>query len=102
MATIIPVSSFDYVVFGATGDLTQRKLLPALYQRFRDGQIPESSRIIGASRTELGTEDFRARARDALLSFVRPATSTRRSSGASSTTCSTWRWTRSARTGGGS
>lgn len=70
MATIIPVSSFDYVVFGATGDLTQRKLLPALYQRYRDAQIPESSRIIGASRTELTTEAFRERARDALKSFV--------------------------------
>ena len=73
MATIIPVSPFDYVVFGATGDLTQRKLLPALYQRFRDSQIPESSRIIGASRSHMPVEEFRERARDALKSFV-PAT----------------------------
>ncbi|GJE56078.1 MULTISPECIES: glucose-6-phosphate dehydrogenase [Methylobacterium] len=70
MATIIPVASFDYVVFGATGDLTRRKLLPALYYRFRDGQIPGSSRIIGASRTELSTEAFRDRAREALREFV--------------------------------
>ncbi|GJE26403.1 glucose-6-phosphate dehydrogenase [Methylobacterium organophilum] len=72
MATIIPVAPFDYVVFGATGDLTQRKLLPALYHRYRDGQIPETSRIIGASRTELTEEAFREKARDALKSFIAP------------------------------
>ena len=73
MATIIPVSPFDYVVFGATGDLTQRKLLPALYQRYRDAQIPETSRIIGASRSHMSVEEFREHARDALKSFVPPA-----------------------------
>ena len=70
MATIIPVVSFDYVVFGATGDLTQRKLLPALYYRFRDGQIPGTSRIIGASRSALSSEAFRDRAREALRRYV--------------------------------
>jgi glucose-6-phosphate 1-dehydrogenase len=70
LATIIPVSPFDYVVFGATGDLTQRKLLPALYQRYRDAQIPETSRIIGASRSHMSLEEFREHARDALKSFV--------------------------------
>ncbi len=39
MHKIIPVAPFDAVVFGATGDLTMRKLLPALYYRFRDRQI---------------------------------------------------------------
>jgi len=73
LATIIPVSPFDYVVFGATGDLTQRKLLPALYQRYRDAQIPETSRIIGASRSHMSVEEFREHARDALKSFVPPA-----------------------------
>ena len=53
-AKIIPVAEFDCVVFGATGDLTLRKLLPALYYRFRDGQMPESSRIIrGSIRPQL-------------------------------------------------
>lgn len=70
MATIIPVASFDCVVFGATGDLTARKLLPALFYRFRDGQIPQTSRIIGASRSELSTDAFREHARDALKRFV--------------------------------
>ena len=70
MATIIPVASFDCVVFGATGDLTTRKLLPALYYRFKDGQIPGTSRIIGASRSEMSPDAFRERARDALKRFV--------------------------------
>ncbi len=51
MHKIIPVAPFDAVVFGATGDLTMRKLLPALYYRFRDRQIPEESRIVAAART---------------------------------------------------
>ena len=70
MATIIPVASFDCVVFGATGDLTTRKLLPALYYRYKDGQIPGTSRIIGASRSEMSADAFRERARDALKRFV--------------------------------
>ena len=70
MASIIPVASFDCVVFGATGDLTTRKLLPALYYRFKDGQIPGTSRIIGASRSEMSAEAFRERARDAIKRFV--------------------------------
>jgi glucose-6-phosphate 1-dehydrogenase len=62
MAKIIPVDPFDCVVFGATGDLTLRKLLPALYYRFRDGQIPDASRVIGAARTPMSDDDFRQRA----------------------------------------
>lgn len=56
---IIPVESFDYFVFGATGDLAQRKLFPALYHRFADGQIPASARVIGCARTEHDTEAFK-------------------------------------------
>ena len=70
---IIPVDIFDYVVFGATGDLTLRKLLPALYYRYRDGQIPEGARIIGAARSELTSEAFRERAAKALHDHVAKA-----------------------------
>lgn len=56
---LIPVDPFDYVVFGGTGDLAARKLLPALYRRFRDGQIVGDSRIIGAARAPMGTQEFR-------------------------------------------
>jgi glucose-6-phosphate 1-dehydrogenase len=72
MPQIIPVAIFDCVVFGATGDLTLRKLLPALYYRFRDGQMPEGSRVIGAARSKLTDDDFRARATKALEKHVAP------------------------------
>jgi len=67
---IIPVQPFDYVVFGATGDLTKRKLIPALYHRFKDGQFDEKSQIIGVSRSNLSDADFRQVARDAVSQFV--------------------------------
>ncbi len=70
MARIIPVASFDCVVFGATGDLTMRKLLPALYQRLRDGQIPPGSRVIAAARSELTDDAYRSRAEEALRQHV--------------------------------
>ncbi|EHH68639.1 glucose-6-phosphate dehydrogenase [Gluconobacter morbifer] len=64
------VEPFDYVIFGATGDLTMRKLLPALYNRMRVGQIPDEARIIGTARTELNREQYLERARDALQRFL--------------------------------
>ena len=57
---VIKVDPFDLVVFGGTGDLAHRKLLPALYHRDLDGQMPDDARIIGASRRDLGRDDYRA------------------------------------------
>lgn len=59
MAEFIPVGTFDIVIFGATGDLSERKLLPALFHRWMDGQIPETSRIIGSARSDMDTAAFR-------------------------------------------
>jgi glucose-6-phosphate 1-dehydrogenase len=73
MPKIIAVAIFDCIVFGATGDLTLRKLLPALYYRFRDGQMPPESRVIGAARSHLSDDDFRDRAAAALKKHVDPA-----------------------------
>jgi glucose-6-phosphate 1-dehydrogenase len=70
MSRIIPVPPFDCVVFGATGDLTLRKLLPALYYRFRDGQMTEDARVIGSARSALDDEAFRQRAVNALRQYV--------------------------------
>lgn len=47
------------VIFGASGDLTQRKLIPALYNLYRKGRLPERFNIVGASRTEYSHEAFR-------------------------------------------
>ncbi len=57
---LIPVTAFDLVVFGAAGDLSLRKLIPSLFHRWRDNQIPSESKIIGISRTKLDDEGFRA------------------------------------------
>ena len=67
MATrVIAVDPFDLVVFGATGDLAQRKLLPALYHRDAAGQLPDDARIVGVSRRKLSDDEFRALARKAV------------------------------------
>ncbi|MEL6473476.1 MAG: glucose-6-phosphate dehydrogenase [Pseudomonadota bacterium] len=65
MAQFIPVDPFDIVIFGGTGDLSRRKLLPALYHRFCDGQITKDSKIIGSARSDMDTKAFRAFAREA-------------------------------------
>src|SRR5512139_663578 len=70
---IIPVEPFDYIVFGGTGDLSERKLIPALYHRAADGQIVGGSRIIGAARAEMSTQAFRDFARQALHEHVKEA-----------------------------
>ena len=67
---IIPVQPFDAVIFGGTGDLAERKLLPALFHRERDGQISDPTRYIGASRSDLSNEEYRAFARKALSEHV--------------------------------
>ncbi len=61
------VEPFDLVIFGGTGDLAVRKLLPALFHRFLDGQIPASSRIIGIAREALDDDGYRALLREALV-----------------------------------
>ena len=65
MAKFIPVEPFDLVIFGGTGDLSKRKLLPALFHRWLDGQIPDSSRIVGSARTEMNDDTYRAMAKQA-------------------------------------
>jgi glucose-6-phosphate 1-dehydrogenase len=67
---IIAVEPFDLVVFGGSGDLTFRKLLPALYHRHRDGQLPGDSLILGVSRRPLSDADYRAATRKALIEHV--------------------------------
>ena len=55
----IPVDPFDCVIFGGTGDLALRKLLPALYHRDHDGQVPPRSRIFSVSRKAIDAASYR-------------------------------------------
>lgn len=66
MARIVPVDPFDLVIFGGTGDLATRKLLPALYHRDRDRQFSDDTRIIGLARSEMDAAAYRERVREAL------------------------------------
>ncbi|MEL7491071.1 MAG: glucose-6-phosphate dehydrogenase [Pseudomonadota bacterium] len=66
---LLPVDPFDLVVFGAAGDLALRKLIPSLFHRWRDNQIPAESKIIGVSRSEMDHDAFRALALDRFRQF---------------------------------
>jgi glucose-6-phosphate 1-dehydrogenase len=59
------------VVFGATGDLARRKLLPALYNLAHAGTLPERFALIGSARKPLSEEEFRASAAEAVHKFSR-------------------------------
>jgi glucose-6-phosphate 1-dehydrogenase len=52
--------SFDLVFFGGTGDLTWRKLMPALFQAFRHGKLPAGGRILAVARDERSDEEYRS------------------------------------------
>ena len=69
VSRVIPVEPFDLVVFGGTGDLAQRKILPALFRRFRAGQMVAQSRIIGAARSDYDTQGFRDFVKTALTTY---------------------------------
>ncbi|NUR09931.1 MAG: glucose-6-phosphate dehydrogenase [Nocardioidaceae bacterium] len=66
----VPVAPCDFVVFGGTGDLAVRKLLPALYLRDRDGQLPDATRIVAVSRAGLDDAGYRDKIRGELPRFV--------------------------------
>lgn len=63
------------VVFGATGDLTRRKLVPALFNLQRKGRLPDDVRIVGFSRSPLSDDEFRSRMAEALVEFAGAPTS---------------------------
>ena len=65
-----PLPSFDLVLFGGTGDLALRKLLPALYFRHHESQLPEDGRIICVARGELNTDEFVATMEEAARRYI--------------------------------
>jgi glucose-6-phosphate 1-dehydrogenase len=56
--------SFDLVFFGGTGDLTWRKLMPALFQALRHGKLPDGGRILAVARDERSDDEYRRFVRD--------------------------------------
>jgi glucose-6-phosphate 1-dehydrogenase len=64
----VPSEPCSIVILGATGDLTSRKLMPALFSLFRSRGLPESFLIVGCGRTPWTDEEFRVRMADAIRS----------------------------------
>ena len=69
VSRVIPVDPFDLVIFGGTGDLARRKILPGLFRRFCAGQMPEDAQIIGAARSEMEDGEYRQMVAEAIAEF---------------------------------
>ena len=67
----LPIHPTALVIFGATGDLARRKLLPALYNLAHEGALPERLEVVGVSRGEMADEQFRAMAAEGIRRFSR-------------------------------
>jgi len=67
---VIPVESFDLVIFGGTGDLARRKIIPALYRRYLAGQLPKEARIIGVARSDFSSHTYQDFTREAVEKYV--------------------------------
>jgi len=67
----LPIHPTTLTIFGATGDLSKRKLLPALYNLAHEGALPERFHLIGSSRSEMTDEEFRDMAIESVREFSR-------------------------------
>ncbi|HST55699.1 MAG TPA: glucose-6-phosphate dehydrogenase [Solirubrobacteraceae bacterium] len=67
----LPIGPTTLVIFGATGDLAKRKLLPALYNLAHEGALPDRFHLVGVSRRDKPHEDYRAECEEAIRKFSR-------------------------------
>lgn len=65
-----PVVPLTLVIFGASGDLTSRKLVPSLYRLFVKGRLPANTQIVGVSRTLLSNDEFRSKMAKSVQEFA--------------------------------
>ena len=61
---------FDLVLFGGTGDLAMRKLLPALFRRYLAGQFPARARIVSVARTSIERDDYLAQVEESSKKYL--------------------------------
>ena len=66
-----PAEPCSIVIFGASGDLTSRKLIPAFYHLFKEKQMPPSFRVVGFARREKTDDSWRQELRETLNQFSR-------------------------------
>ena len=69
----LPVHPTNLVIFGATGDLARRKLLPAVYNLAHEGALPERFNLIGVSRGDISNDEYRKSAEESIRAFSRTA-----------------------------
>src|SRR5437762_14253323 len=67
----LPVHPTTLAIVGATGDLSKRKLLPAIYNLAHEGALPERFNLVGISRGDISDDEFREIARDSIKQFSR-------------------------------
>ena len=67
----MPVHPTTLVIFGGTGDLAKRKLLPAIYNLAHEGALPERFNLIAVSRSDIPHDDYRDMARECIKEFSR-------------------------------
>lgn len=67
----LPVHPTTLTIFGATGDLAKRKLLPALYNLAHEGALPERFNLIGSSRSDMSDDDYRKIVKESVETFSR-------------------------------
>jgi glucose-6-phosphate 1-dehydrogenase len=67
----LPVHPTTLVIFGGTGDLAHRKLLPAIYNLAHEGSLPERFNLIAVSRSDIAHDDYRGMMRDSIKQFSR-------------------------------
>jgi glucose-6-phosphate 1-dehydrogenase len=67
----LPVHPTTLVIFGGTGDLAKRKLLPAIYNLAHEGALPERFNLIAVSRSDIPHDDYQSMARDVIKEFSR-------------------------------
>lgn len=69
VSRVIPVEPFDLVIFGGTGDLARRKIVPGLCRRFLAGQMPDTAHIVAAARSDIDDAAYRAMMAEAIGEF---------------------------------
>jgi glucose-6-phosphate 1-dehydrogenase len=67
----LPIHPTTMVIFGGTGDLAHRKLLPAIYNLAHEGALPERFNLIAVSRSDIAHDDYRAMARESIEKYSR-------------------------------
>src|SRR5574338_792789 len=70
---LTPIEPCTLVIFGGSGDLSRRRLIPALYNLLLDGLLPSNFAVLGLGRKPMTDEEFRATVREGVLAYSRQA-----------------------------